>query len=114
MKYFCHLKHLSIRLSTLVRMPSTVYQNLYSSIASENFKSLTIIDDPDEPIQLPEKLYFPSLRYLTLGSLTFINVQNILKSSPNLNYFKFYLNTDQSNHSIEEYIQTNLTRLYKI
>lgn len=111
MKYFSHLKHLSIRLSTLVRMPSAVYTNLYSSISSSNIKSLTIIDDPDEPIKLPEKIHFPYLRNLTLGSLTIYDVQKILQSAPELNYFKFHLNADQSNFKIEQNLQTKITSL---
>jgi hypothetical protein len=111
MKYFSNLKHLSIRLSTLVRMPSVVYTNLYSSISNSNLISLTIIDDPDEPIILPENLHFPYLKNLTLGSLTMFDIQRILQSAPQLNYFKFHLNADQSNLQFEQNIQTNITRL---
>jgi hypothetical protein len=112
MKYFSHLKHLSIRLSTLVRMPSVVYKNLYSSISSSShLKSLTIIDDPDEPILLPDYLSFPYLRNLTLGLLTMFDVQRIIQSAPELNSFKFHLNSEQSNIQFEQNIQTNITRL---
>jgi hypothetical protein len=112
MKDFSHLQHLSIRLSTLVRMPSVVYTNLYSSISSSFYlKSLTIIDDPDEPIQLPEHLYFPSLRNLTFGSLTMFDVQRIIQSAPELDYFKFHLNSDQSTIPFEQNLRTKITRL---
>jgi hypothetical protein len=112
MKDFSHLQHLSIRLSTLVRMPSVIYTNLYSSISSSLYlKSLTIIDEPDESIQLPENLYFPSLRNLTIGSLTMFDVQRIIQSAPELDYFKFHLNSDRSNFLFEQNLQTKITRL---
>jgi hypothetical protein len=112
MEYFSNLNHLSIRLSTLVRMPSAVYTNLYRSVLSSDLKSLTIIDDPDEPIVIPENVNLPYLRNLTLGSLTMFDIQRILQSAPELNYLKFHLNSEQSNLQFEQNIQTNITRLY--
>jgi hypothetical protein len=112
MKYFSRLEHLSIRLSTLVRMPFAVYTNLYSSISSSHLKSLTIIDDPDEAITLPENISFPNLRNLSLGLLTMFDIQRILQSSPQLSYLKCSLNSEQSNFQFEETISTNLRRLY--
>jgi hypothetical protein len=92
-------------------MPSMVYTNLYSSISCSDLISLTIIDDPDEPIILPENLDLPDLRNLTLGSLTMFDVQRIIQSAPQLRYFKFHLNSEQSNRQVEQNIQTNITRL---
>ncbi|UJR20104.1 hypothetical protein I4U23_023238 [Adineta vaga] len=111
MKYFSELEHLSIRLSTLVRMPTMVYTNLYSSIANSSLKSLAIHDDPDEPITLPEHLSLPNLTKLTLGSLTMFDIQRILQSAPKLSYLKFHLNSDQSNRYFEHNLSTNITEL---
>jgi hypothetical protein len=112
MKSFCILEHLSIRLCKLVRMPTAVYTNLYSSISlSSELKSLTIIDDPDEMITLPVHLSFPNLRHLSIGLLTMFDIQRILQSAPQLSSLKFSLNSEQSNISLEENIETNLTRL---
>ncbi len=114
MKYFSNLQHVSIRLSTLVRMPSMVYTNLYSSISISHLKSLTILDDPDEPILLPEKISFPDLTNLTLGSLTMFDVQRIIQSAPKLSFFKFHLNSEQSNLQVEQNIQTNIKGIIKL
>ncbi|CAF1265165.1 unnamed protein product [Adineta steineri] len=111
MKYFSKLEHLSIRLSTLVRMPSIVYTNLYSSVLCSSLKSLTIIDDPDEPITLPENMSLPYLKNLTLGSLTSFDIQKIFQAAPKLSYFKFHLNSEQSDTQNEQCINTNITRI---
>jgi hypothetical protein len=115
MEHLSVLRHLSIRFSTLVRMPFVVYNNLYSSVFSSSkcsLQSLTILDDIDEPIILPEFLHLPYLRNLTLGLLTMLDVQRILQAAPKLNYFKFHLNTDQSNQQIQYNLKTNITSLY--
>ena len=113
MKHFSELKHLSIRLNNSVRMPSAVYTNLYSSISSSmHLRSLTILDDPNEEIFFDEKLFFPSLKYLTLGLLKFIDIERILQSSPNLDSFKCHLNSTQSNNRLKDDFSTNLTRLF--
>ena len=112
MKWFSRLKHLSIRLSNLVRMPSAVYTNLYSSISSSmSLQSLTIVDDPNEGIIFNEiLLHFPSLKYLSLGSLTLFDIGRILQSAPNLDSLKCHLNVDQSTYQLKENFSTNLTR----
>jgi hypothetical protein len=115
MEHLSVLRHLSIRLSTLVRMPVVVYNNLYSSIFSSSkssLQSLTILDDIDEPIILPEIIHLPYLRNLTLGLLTISDVQRILQAAPKLNYFKFHLDTDQSNQQIQFSLKTNITSAY--
>jgi hypothetical protein len=115
MEHLSVLRHLSIRFSTLVRMPFVVYNNLYSSVFSSSkcsLQSLTILDDIDEPIILPEFLHLPYLRNLTLGLLPMLDVQRILQAAPKLNYFKFHLNTDQSNQQIQYNLKTNITSLY--
>lgn len=112
MKHFPDLEHLSIRLSTLVRMPAMVYTNLYSAIFSHcSLKSLTIHDDPDEPITLPSHLSLPHLRRLTLSSLTLFDVQQLLQSAPQLTALKFHLNADQSTRPADHFPSTNLTAL---
>jgi len=76
---FDQLEHLSIRLPSLVRCSSFVYSNVYSSICKcRRLKSLSIIDDPDELISLPDELHFVDLKHLTLGLLTKFDLEKVL------------------------------------
>ena len=114
MKYLPNIEHLSIRLSRLGRMESVISKDVYSSLLSSSecqLKSLEILDEFNESIILPDYLNLPYLKNLTLGSLTMFDVQKIIQSASKLRYFKFYLNSEQSNFRTEQNIQTNIIGL---
>ena len=110
---FDQLEHLSIRLPSLVRCSSFVYSNVYSSICKcRRLKSLSIIDDPDELISLPDELHFVDLKHLTLGLLTKFDLEKVLVHCSNLKTLKCSLFVEKINNDRSQFsFETNLIQL---
>lgn len=110
---FDQLEHLSIRLPSLVRCSSFVYSNVYSSICKcRRLKSLSIIDDPDELISLPDELHFVDLKHLTLGLLTKFDLEKVLVHCSNLKTLKCSLFVEKINNDRMKFsFETNLIQL---
>ena len=110
---FDQLEHLSIRLPSLVRCSSFVYSNVYSSICKcRRLKSLSIIDDPDELISLPDELHFVDLKHLTLGLLTKFDLEKVLVHCSNLKTLKCSLFVEKINNDRMKFsFETKLIQL---